>query len=130
MNDKEILMENGAEQVQSTRDSHRNVYGTIVAVLVCLLLALIVWIGVMNAQDTDYIPITVSAPIGYECTLSVDGVEVQGKVADLRGLNELVITVPAGVAGGTYYVPEEMLELPQGVAVTGEWNATLTIKVK
>ena len=130
MNDKEILMETGAEQERIGHSSHHSVYGAVIALLICFALALVVWVGVMNTQDTDYIPVSVAAPMGYECALSVDGVEVQGRVSDLRGLDRLVITIPAGVSAGTYYVPAEMLELPDGVALTQEWNATLTIKIK
>ena len=130
MNDKEILMETGVEQESVVHGSHHSVYGTFFALLVCFALALVVWIGVMNTQDTDYIPVSVATPNGYECVLSVDGVEVQGRVSDLRGLDRIVITIPTGLAAGTYYVPAEMLELPDGVTLTQEWNATLTITVK
>ncbi len=137
MNDKEILLEKDAEQAQGARASHHTVYGTIIAALVCILLALVVWVGVMNTQDTDYIPVRIVAPEGYECTLSVDGVEVEGKVCDLRNLDELVITLSAedalyvlGALGGSASVNEALLQLPNGVYVTREFSAVLTVKAK
>ncbi len=137
MNDKNFLVEKDAEQEQSAPISHRNIYGAILAATICILLALVVWIGVMNTQDTDYIPVRVVAPEGYVCTLSVDGVEVEGKVSDLRDLNELVISLSEedalyvlGAFGGVASVNEALLRLPDGVCVTREFSAVLTVKAK
>ena len=130
MNDKEILLEKDVEQQQSASISHRSMYRALLAGVLCLLLALVVWVGVMNTEDTDYVPVRIDAPAGYACTLSVEGVEVKGEVAVLRTLDVLVITVPEGVAPGTYYVPAEMLELPQGVTLAKDWEAVLTIRAK
>ena len=129
MNDKDILLEKDAESVQSARVSHRELYGAIIAAAVCILLALVIWIGVMNTQDTDYIPIRVEGPEGYTYTLSVDGATVQGKVLTLKTLDEIVVTIPAGIglADGTYYFPAEMLELPVGVTLAEEWDVLLTV---
>ena len=137
MNDKKFLVEKDAEQEQSTPTSHRNIYSAIIAALVCILLALVVWIGVMNTQDTDYIPVRVVAPEGYTCTLSVDGVEVEGKVSQLRDLDEIVINLSTedalyvmGAFGGSASVSEALLQLPDGVHVTREFSAVLTVKAK
>lgn len=130
MNDKEILMENGAEQESEARVARHSVSGAIFAALLCILLAGLVWICVMNTQDTDFIPVRVQGAEGYEYTLSADGVEVEGKVADLRHLDEILLTLPAGLAPGTYYVPVEMLALPDGVTPSGSWTATVTVKAK
>ncbi len=129
MNDKEILMENGAEQ-QNARVSRHSVSGAILAALLCILLAGLVWVCVMNTTDTDFIPVRAQGAEGYECTLSVDGVEVEGKVSALRNLDEVVVTIPDGLAPGTYYVPVEMLALPEGVTPSGVWSATVTVKAK
>lgn len=137
MNDKKFLAEKDAEQEGGARVSHRNVYGALLAIVVCILLALVVWVGVMNTQDTDYIPVRIVVPEGYECTLSVDGVEVQGKVCDLRNLDELVITLSREEVlyvmttfGGSATVNEALLRLPSGVYVTREFSAVLTVKAK
>ena len=122
MNDKKFLLENDAEQAQGEAVSHRRIYGAILAALVCIALALAVWIGVMNAQDTDYIPVRIVSPEGYECTLSVDGVEVEGKVSDLRNLDEITVALTKDDAayvivgfGGEASVNEAFLRLPEGV---------------
>ena len=137
MNDKKFFLENNAEQTQGEAVSHRRIYSAILAALVCIALALAVWIGVMNTQDTDYIPVRVLSPEGYECTLSVDGVEVEGKVSDLRDLDEIVVALTKDDAayvlvgfGGEASVNEAFLRLPDGVYITREFSATLTVKAK
>ena len=137
MNDKKFLIENDAEQLQTQRLSHRKVYGAILAAVVCVLLALVVWVGVMNTQDTDYIPVRIVSPEGYECTLSVDGVEVEGRVSDLRNLDEIVITITREDAlyvvagfGGEASVNEAFLRLPDGVYLTRGFSAVLTVTAK
>ena len=133
MNDKEILMEKDAEQEQSERAPRRRVYGSILAIILCLVLALVVWVGVMNSQDTDFIPVRVEGPDGYRCHLSVEGIEVQGKVSDLRGLDEIVIELDEQEAlrilfpcGGEDEA-ERYLKLPDGVSLTGNLNAVITV---
>ena len=56
MNDKEILMEKDVEQQSDARVARHSVFGAMLAVLLCILLAGIVWVCVMNTQDTDFIP--------------------------------------------------------------------------
>ena len=140
MNDKEILMEKDAEQEKSSRAPRRSVYGVIIAAAVCIVLAFVVWIGVMNTQDTDFIPVRIEGPEGYTYELSVDGVEVEGKVADLRQLDEIVVKFnfedlesygyhdPDGDGKGN--VNEAFLGLPDSITVTREFVAELTIKAK
>ena len=89
MNDKNIMLDKNGEQNEVILVSHRKVLVSLLAAVICLLLAALVWVCVMNTQDTDYIPIRVVVPAEYECVLSVDGVEVEGAVATLRTLKEL-----------------------------------------
>ena len=138
MNDKEILMEKDAEQEKSSRAPRRSIYGAIIAAAVCVVLALVVWIGVMNTQDTDFIPVRVEGGLeGYTYELSVDGVEVEGKVALLRQLDEIVIELKdedvmyiLSAFGGSASVNEAILGLPEGVYLTREFAAVLTVKAK
>ena len=137
MNDKEIMLEKGAEQQSASHVSHRRVYGTVFAAIVCILLALLVWVSVMNTQDTDYIPIRVEVPEGYACTLSVEGVTVQGTVMSLKKLDEIVVTFSAeNVQEILYYydgavrVNGNILPLPADVSVSAEWEALLTVTEK
>jgi hypothetical protein len=130
MNDKEILMEKDVEQQSDARVARHSVLGAMLAVLLCILLAGIVWVCVMNTQDTDFIPVRLEAPEGYECTLSVDGVEVEGKVSALRNLDVVVISIPDDWGPGTHYVTTSMLVLPEGVTPSGAWDVTVTVKLK
>ena len=133
MNDKEILMEKDAEQEKSSRAPRRSIYGAIIAAAVCVVLALVVWVGVMNTQDTDYIPVRLVGPEGYRCHVSVDGVEVKGRVSDLRNLDEIVIELDEQEAlrilflGGGKADAEDYLKLPDGVTIAGDLNAVITV---
>lgn len=135
MNDKKTLMDKEAGQEQDARAPQRKILGVILAAVLCPLLALVVWVGVMNTQDTDYIPVRVVGPEGYTCELSVDGVEVEGKVYALRDLDEIVITVSASDAqyvtvalGGAASVNEAFLRLPDGVSTIRDWTAVLNVR--
>ena len=137
MNDKKTLMEKEAGQDQDARAPQRKILGVILAAVLCPLLALVVWVGVMNTQDTDYIPVRVVGPEGYTCELSVDGVEVEGKVYALRDLDEIVITVSASDAqyvtvalGGAASVNEAFLRLPDGVSTIRDWTAVLNVRAQ
>ena len=137
MNEKEILLDIGGEQSEVSHASHRRVWSGLLAAVICLLLACVVWVCVMNAADTDYIPVRVVSPAGYECALSVEGVEVEGTVATLRDLDEIVVVVSAQEVeyllsryGGEAIVNESFLQLPADVCVSGEWSAVLSAKKK
>ncbi len=137
MNEKEILLDIGGEQDAVSHSSHRRLWSGLLVAVICFLLAGIVWVCVMNTTDTDYIPIRVVSPAGYECTLSVEGVEIEGTVATLRDLNEIVVTVSAQDAayllsyyGGEALVSETFLQLPADVCASGEWSAVLTARKK
>ena len=108
---------------------HRGLRQMLVAALVCLLLATLVWFCVMNAEDTDFIPVSVEAPRdGYTYTLSAEGIEVTGSVAALRDLSNIGVVIPAHVPA-EYHLTAEDLVLPEGVRVSGELHLTLTVSV-
>lgn len=137
MNDKDIMLDKNGEQEVVVRVSRRKVWGSILAAVLCLLLAGLVWVCVMNTQDTDYIPIRVVSPEGYTCTLSVDGVTVKGKVATLKTMEEIVVELTADdVAYILYYydgeasVNEAVLQLPADVSVADAWSAVMIVTVK
>ena len=126
MKNRDISAENG-EGALAPVMQHRGVRQTLLAVLICLLLATVVWFCVMNAQDTDYIPVSVQAPHeGYTYTLSAEGIEVTGSVAALRGLSDIGVIIPGHVPG-VYTLTAEDLVLPEGVRVSGELHLTLTV---
>ena len=126
MKNKDILLENG-EASLSTVVPHRGLRSTVIAVLICALLATAVWLCVMNLEDTDYIPLEVEAPrAGYTYELSVDGVEVTGAVYALKDLDRVGVIVPGHVPG-VYTLTKEDLVLPEGVELSGEPHLTLKV---
>ena len=111
---------------------HRGLRQMLVAALVCLLLATLVWFCVMNAEDTDFIPVSVEAPRdGYTYTLSVDGIEIKGKMMDVKRVDAIEIAVPEGFrVAGTHTLTLEHLVLPEGVAPAAAVEITLTVTEK
>ena len=67
----------------------------------------------------------------------MEGVEVEGKVSDLRHLDEIVVKLSENDAlyvianfGGSASVNEAFLGLPEGVSVPRAFQAVLTVKLK
>jgi hypothetical protein len=89
---------------------------------VCLALALVIWVAVMNAPDTDYIATEVLATSGeYTYTLSKAHLEVEGTVADLRRAKTIGICVPQDIVPGEpYALTEDNLVIPEGVEGIGD----------
>ena len=137
MNDKDILLDKNSEQEAVARISHRKVLGGALAAVICLLLAALIWVCIMNTTDTDYIPIRVVAPTDYAVALSVDGVEVEGTVSTLKGMKEIVITLTPedveyilGYYEGVAAVNQAVLQLSPDVSVADDWSAVLTVTPK
>lgn len=137
MNDKDIMLDKNGEQQEVVRVSHRKVWRSVIAAVLCLALAGLVWVCVMNTTDTDYVSIRVVCPADYTCTLSADGVTVQGKVATLKTMDEIVVELAAEniqeilyYYEGTVLVNANILPLPAGVSVSGNWDAVLTVTAK
>ena len=129
MKNKYILQENGEAQELSAVVSHRGLRRMVIAFLICALLAMAVWLCVMNLEDTDYIPLAVEAPrAGYTYELSVDGVEVTGPVYALKDLNRIGVVVPGHVPG-VYTLTKEDLVLPEGVHLSDELSLTLRVSL-
>jgi hypothetical protein len=129
MKDKIILPENGEAQELSSSLPHRSLRSTVIAVLLCALLAVAVWLCVMNLSDTDYVALEVEAPRdGYTYELSAHGVEVTGAVYALKDLDRIGVIVPGHVPG-IYTLTQEDLVLPEGVHLSGELYLTLTVAV-
>ena len=106
---------------------HRSWLVDIGALAVCLLLALLIWIVVMNTEDTEELALRVLAPQeGYTYTLSVEQLEVEGKTVDLKAAKSIGVCIP-GHASGTYVLAEEDLVLPEGVHLTAPLTVTITV---
>ena len=123
----DIEQGNGEYAVRRSRRSN------IVAIVICLLLALFVWILVMNAEDTARVSLVLDAPEGSECTyeISADEIEIKGSVAALKGVEKIVI-VPSKEMNtpGVYYVSIDNFELPEGVALAGMPEIAIIVREK
>ena len=103
----------------------------IIAVIVCIALALMVWTFVMNTEDTDQILTKVVNPDpSYTYELSVEYVEVHGTVAALRNADFVSVRLPEGVAPGQYELDGDDLILPEGVRLVEPIQLTLTVRAK
>ena len=102
----------------------------IIAILVCAVLAVIVWVAVMNATDTDYLKLEILAPdTSMEYTLSETHLEVEGTVAVLRDADSIGISIAAYDKPGEYVINPEQLQLPDGVTLVDS-NARLVLTVR
>ena len=107
---------------------HRNRWMDAVVLLVCLLLALLVWIVVMQTENTDKAELYVMAPQdGLTYTLSIDSVEIEGKIVDLKAVERIGVRVP-GHTAGVYTLTEQDLDLPEGVQLTAPLTLTLSVR--
>ena len=110
---------------------HRSRLSDIIAIFVCIALALVVWTVVMNTEDTDQIFVKVVDPaVGYTYELSLEHVEVQGTVAALRTAKFVGVRLPQGVQPGEYEIDENDLVLPRGVRLVAPVTLILTVRAK
>ncbi len=126
---KDIEGEELQEQ-QSTEGAVKRSYRSVfIAMVICLLLAVGVWIVVMSRNDSDYIRLAVQNPKdGYTYTLSANVLEVEGTVADLRHAEVIYVVAPMYIEkAGEYRLDASNLVLPEGVSLTGEVSLTLTV---
>ena len=112
--------------VRRTRSS-----GVIAAVL-CLLLAVIVWLVVMQLEQTDTVGLSLkNAPDAYTCVLSDTMVDVRGTALALKALDTVEVVFPAWIsAPGTYTLTAKDLDLPEGVVLAEELLLTVTVSEK
>ena len=130
MNRKHDNMDDGMEA--NERVPHRKQVSTIVAAVVCLLLALLIWLLVMNTNDTAYVPLEITGGTeAYTYVLSDTELEVGGAVQFLKGSKAIKVIVPeAATENGTYALQLADLVLPEGVALVEELHLTLTVTKK
>ena len=104
-----------------------------IAAVICLLLALLVWIVVMSRPDSDYLSVcVVDQQAGYTYEVSADMIKVEGKVSDLRHADAIGIRLPENAGEGEYKLSEGQLELelPDGVQLSVDIDLTVTVKAK
>ena len=103
----------------------------IIAVIVSIALALLVWVVVMNTGDSDQIYVKVISPnVEYTYELSVEYVEVEGTVAALRTAKFVGVRLPENVGPGVYEIEEADLILPRGVRLADSVRLSVTVKAK
>ena len=125
MNRKNIEQEN--ERLDNGEYAvHRSRRSNIIAAVVCLVLAFCVWLVVMNAQDTAYLPVEVQGGGAY--VLSVSSLEVKGTVTAIKKADRVIVVLPAAVSGpGTYVLTEKDLIFPDGVRPVEDVYLTVTV---
>ncbi len=98
--------------------------------LVCVLLAFLVWLCVMNVRDTEHVSLEIKdALAGYTYELSTNSVEIEGNLATLKRVDAIHVEMPMhGV--GTYTIPEENILLPEGVSLASSTRITVTVRAK
>ena len=130
MNRKHESAELGIEQSEYT--PRRSYVSFIVAGVVCLLLALLIWVVVMNTEDTALVPLELTGGNdGYTYVLSDTDLEVSGTVYFLKQAECIEVQVPeAAIGSGTCEITLADLMLPEGVSLTGELSLTLTVTEK
>ena len=123
---KHMNADNGEYTVRHSRLS------TVIAAVCCLILAFLVWIVVMNAEDTKRLPLVlVGGENEYVYTLSDVELEVSGAVLYLKKAEKIEIAVPEeAIAPGTYAIALEKLVLPEGVSLSELTGITLTVSEK
>ncbi|MBR2010242.1 MAG: hypothetical protein IKA06_00630 [Clostridia bacterium] len=122
----ELGTDNGEYAVRRSRLS------LIVAAVVCLLLAVVVWLMVMNVKDSKKLPLeVVGAQAEYTYVLSDAELEVSGAVVFLKMAERIEVIVPEqATAPGTYVIALEDLVLPEGVSLSELTDLTLTVSKK
>ena len=123
MKEKDLLLDNEQQESAGARPRAGGPV-TVLAFLLCLVLALVVWVCVMNTVDTDYI--LLALPEGVDCTLSGTAVKVEGPVSALKELGAINVKCD-GLAPGTYPLTARLLELPEGVHLCTDVVVYLTV---
>lgn len=111
----------------AARGEHR--HWDVLALIVCILLAFLVWLCVMNVRDTAYVSLEIKDPAAeYTYELSVSSLEVEGKTAALKRADALMVSVPS--VPGEYTLVAGDIHLPEGVNLTGAPQVKVTVRAK
>ena len=134
MDRKHLNTANGLEQQNSGEYTVKSNYrANIIAAVICLLLAFLIWIIVMGRTDCDYISVrVVNGQENYTYALSVDTVKVEGKISDLRRAEEIGVRLPENAGEGEYKLSANQLELElrEGVGLSVDIELIVTVKAK
>ena len=124
---KRMDADNGDYAVRHSRLS------LVIAAVVCLLLAIFVWLLVMNAGDTKTVPLVlVGGDAEYTYTLSDAELELSGAVFALKAVEKVEVEIPKDVATvpGTHAIALEDLVLPEGISLAKLTGINLTVAKK
>lgn len=123
MKEKELKEKHSEEHV--VRSGHHR-WDFLVA-LVCVVIAFLVWLCVMNVRDTEHVSLEIKEPLdGYVYELSGNTIEVEGNLVALKRVDAIEVVLPSNEVG-THVITEENLVVPDGVSITGNTRITVTV---
>lgn len=130
---------NPASNKNKQRDMHEDTDFTVqrsrsvrmIAAVLCILLAVLVWLVVIQLEQTDTFKLSLTgAPHQYICVLSDTMIDVRGTALVLKEVDTIEVICPAIEAPGTYLLTASDLKLPEGVTLAEELVLTLTVIAK
>lgn len=129
---KEKVLNNVDEPTDEGQVKPRQWRANLIAAVLCLLLAVAVWVVIMGRTDSDYLRLELrGGDDAFKYELSASVLEVEGKVADLRHADAIQVYVPKSITEpGEYKLKGADVVLPDGVALTGELSLTLKVTAK
>lgn len=123
MKERELKGKQGDEHVVHS-GHHR--WDFLVA-LVCVVLAFLVWLCVMNVRDTEHVVLEIKEQRdGYVYELSSGTIEIEGNLVALKRVDAIEVLLPSSEAG-TYVITEEFLVVPDGISLAGNTRLTVTV---
>ena len=134
MNRKHIDKNQAKEPETGEYALRRSRRSTVIAALVCLLLAFVLWTVLMGFIDSDHVAVRVlEAPADAVCTPSAELLEVRGALAVLRSTKEVGVKLLSDKDGdGVYRLADGELELllPEGITLASNVDLYVTVCVR
>lgn len=125
---KDAVAQKGEEA--ATRGTHRR--WDFVVALVCILLAFLVWLCIMNVRDTEYIGIEFEGTKqGYTYQISATSLEVEGKRALLKSEDAVIRVdlskIDHATLGEPIEITSDCIKVPEGLSLIKSSQLTVTI---
>ena len=133
MNRKSNLQNANAEALENSEYAvRRNRRFDLIALLISFLVAILVWIVIMNLESTEELSLSLSQNDPALCyELSCTEIQVRGRLADIKGCDAVTVKLPEGLsAGDCYALSEKDLCLPEGVALACPLDLFVTVRQK
>lgn len=130
MKERDTVKKEETQKQEEARHAGHHRWDFLVAI-VCVLLAFLVWLCVMNVRDTEFVTLKVKDQLAdYTYEISVNSIEIEGRLATLRNVDALQIALPTHTEG-THTIGEEYIVLPEGVSLAGGARSiTVTVRAK